>query len=348
MMAKVYSKSHIQTSTAFKAQAKVILFERLVPLLKQSSSPLLAPNGIDTHSIFLATSVDFISAYVCGLRNGTNFIQNKGYREHWLQLCKSRSEHRYWPHEKSGVAALLQKYCLWLYPSAVDHASAELAAWNLDLCKKALKSIPETKIGGSDEAVVLAALNCKMKKEVTGDLEVASELFKHVLSGHEVTGVALTYLSWHLSRRPTLQDQLRKELLALQPNMRTQDDGPGQLPDLEQLDSLPILHAIVMETLRLHAPVPGPQPRRTPYPSSRIGDHEVPGGVRIAALAYSLHRDRRVFEDSDKWDHTRWLAPVCTDEELRERHHQFWTLGSGSRMGLASDFAMNGKSQVQH
>ncbi|KXX75324.1 putative sterigmatocystin biosynthesis P450 monooxygenase STCB [Madurella mycetomatis] len=169
---------------------------------------------------------------------------------------------------------------------------------------------------------------------------VASELLDHILAGQETAGLTLTYLSWRLSRSPELQKELRTELLSLSPNMRLRNDGSTAMPNLKQLDSLPLLHSVVIETLRLHAPIPGPQPRETPEPGCQVGPYTVPGGVRIAALAYALHRKETVFPDPGKWDHMRWLQ--STDGEDRARkNRQFWAFSSGGRMCIGSNFAMH-------
>jgi cytochrome P450 len=359
MLANVYSKSHIHSSEAAKAQARSILYRRLLPALDGSASPALEPNGIDVHSIFLATATDFISAYVFGLGGGTNFIQDKGYRQHWLDLYNSRNEHHFWPQEMPKMTAWFKALGIWLYPSWVDTANAELSDWNTKLCT-ATESRRSSERGedNADEAVVWNVLASGIDKEakVNGEasplfstvlqnreLSVASELFDHILAGQETTGTTLTYLTWHMSKRTALQHKLRQELLSLQPNMVWQPDNANSLPDAKQLDSLPLLHSIITETLRLHAPIPGSQARRTPFPGSKICGFEVPGGVRISGLAYTLHRDEAVFPDPLKWDHTRWLPSETADDERRERQRQFWAFSSGGRMCIGSNFAMHGK-----
>ncbi len=257
-------------------------------------------------------------------------------------------------------------------------------------------------------------------------LTVASETIDHVLAGQETTGVALTYLSYHLSRSPGLQRELRAELLSsLAPNLRFREEGTGAggggegergregqgegregeeandgsgsgsgsrgtaaaaagtgpgtgpgtftIPDSRQLDGLPLLHAVVVETVRRYAPAGGPEPRVTPSPTCRIGPYGgLPGGVRVSASPYNLHRDEAVFPDPERWDHTRWLprssrSSGCRkdggcgggggvdgedkeneegEEEDRERlravNRHFWGFSSGGRMCLGSNFAMHG------
>jgi cytochrome P450 len=211
--------------------------------------------------------------------------------------------------------------------------------------------------GPSDEAVVWNGLAAGIDKEakVNGesshlfasmlrerDLSTASELFDHVLAGQETTGTTLSYLTWHLSKNNRLQRELREELLTLDPNMRWLRGQMGGMPDPKQLDSLPLLNSIIMETLRLHAPIPGSQARRTPPQGCTINGFEIPGGIRISGQAYTLHRDDAIFPDPYTWDHTRWLTSSSTDEELRTRHRQFWAFSSGGRMCIGSNFALHG------
>lgn len=368
MIANVYSKSYIQSSGPCKAQAQVILFGRLLPILQESSSHSQKPHGVDVLSIFLATTMDLISAYVFGIRHGTNFLQNFKYREHWLQLYLSRHGHPFFPQELPRLTRYLRKLGISPYPKWVDTANRELAEWNHKICQAAVAGSNAVATNGigkaavAEEPVVLQALLSGLQKEEVAngkdsllyptaiahhDLSVSSELFDHVLAGQETAGVTLTYLAWHLSKDIDLQKRLQAELRGLEPPMEAADGrGIPTLPQSKRLDALPILHAVVMETLRLNAPIPGPQPRQTPYPSCQIGPYKVPGGVRIAALAHTLHRDERVFPEPEVWDHTRWLEAGVDEETRKERARQFWAFSSGGRMCIGSNFAMQGERET--
>ncbi|KAF4781047.1 cytochrome P450 [Colletotrichum scovillei] len=406
MVSNAYAKSFIHASEPAKAQARAILFGRLLPLLSASSprhtkststnidigssgtsNPGPSPGaGIDVFSTFLASTMDFITAYTFGLRNSTDFLRQKAYRDHWLQLYLARASHGFWPQETPRLNALVTRLGmgLWkLYPSWVDDANAEIWAWNWRLCEGAREYVlgnqkeggtataekekgQEDKRDVADEPVVLCAMEAGIEKErrVNGqdsilypttilqkNESVASEILDQVLAGQETAGIALTYLAWHLSRSPDLQTSLRQELLTLSPDLKMQTNAtetnaaslPASLPDPKHVDALPILHAVIMETLRLHAPIPGPEPRQTPHshPPCRLGDFEVPGGVRVAALGYTLHRNADVFPDPEVWDHTRWLASNTSEAQRREMLRYFWAFGSGGRMCVGSNFAMN-------
>jgi cytochrome P450 len=192
---------------------------------------------------------------------------------------------------------------------------------------------------------------------------VYSEMLDQLAAGHETAGITMTFLTWHLSQDIELQNALRAELLTLDhpliypPSLgstsaeKSLKDGERdqlndvQMPNSKQLDSLPILHAVIMETLRIKAAIPGGQPRMTPYPSCTLGKYEIPGGVRVGATAYSLHRNVDVYPRPSAWDYTRWLdnPDQKNDEARRERDRWFWAFSSGGRMCIGSNFAMHGK-----
>ncbi|KAK3303273.1 cytochrome P450 [Chaetomium strumarium] len=359
LISHVYSKSYIQSSPAALAQARAIIYGRLLPILEESVLDTAAPHGIDIYSTFMAATMDFIAAYIFGLGNDTDFLAAKAYREHFLELYKARNDYGYYDQELPRLTRLCRRLGIPLCPKWADAANRELGEWCRRLCNKIEQRLDagfQPRRGSADEPIVWNVLVGGLRNEeakhgpqsilyptalTNFKLSVASELFDHVLAGQETAGLTLTYLSWRLSQSLELQEQLRAELLTLSPTMRLTQDGTSAIPDPRQLDGLPLLHAVLMETLRLHAPIPGAQPRQTPDSGCRIGPHQLPGGVRIAALAYTLHRDGTVFPEPEKWDHARWLPSCADDEDRKRRNRQFWAFSSGGRMCVGSNFAMH-------
>ncbi|EXJ82453.1 hypothetical protein A1O3_06266 [Capronia epimyces CBS 606.96] len=178
----------------------------------------------------------------------------------------------------------------------------------------------------------------------TTTAEIYSEMLDQLGAGHETSAVALTYLYWELSKAPALQKQLRLELLTLTPTIVVESHVADtfRLPDPKQIDALPLLHAIFMETLRLHAPIPGIEPRISPHVpgGSTLGTYAgIPGGVRVSAMPYTLHRNAAVFPDPETFRPERWLASCTPEAHLKEMHRWFWAFGSGGRMCIGSNLA---------
>lgn len=362
-ISNVYSKSYIQSSPSASGQASEIIYKRLLPILEESVFETQIPHGVDIYSIFMAATMDFIAGYIFGLGNGTNFLQDKAYRDHFFELYKARSDYGFYDQELPSVTRLCRVLGIPFCPKWVDAANNELGEWCQRLCDNISAQAPvqaaDTNL--SEKPVVWDAVVTGLKKEtaVNGKtsvlyptallntrLSIASELFDHVLAGQETAGITLSYLSWRLSQSLELQTQLRVELRTLSSNMITEPSTP-RIPYAKEIDALPLLHAVVMETLRLHAPLPGYQPRQTPPSGCQIGRYKVPGGVRIAASAYTLHRDEEVFPDPEKWDYRRWLSPTRDEtedekEQRLKRQRQFWAFSSGGRMCVGSNFAMHG------
>lgn len=352
MMSNVYSKSHIQSSPIMRAVAATILHTRLLP---QLSSWSVTGSPVDVFDMFAAATMDFVTCYQFGLSAGTNFLSDEVLRRDFLRRYRSRRAHVFWPGELPTLTAWLGKVGIRLVPRWVDEANRWIERWALDMCDRAAE-LTGTDTGGAVFPQLMCALGQDdgSKSPTPGApqerrLTVASEMLDHLAAGFETSSITLTYLAWELSRRPCAQARLRQELKALMP------PSSGSLPDPKELDRLPYMHAVVQETLRLHAAIPGPQPRVTPFPagaelggedegrgrassSSSSSSFTIPPNVRVSASAHVLHRNPEVFPDPETWLPERWLEGEGEGE--RERNRWFWAFGSGGRMCVGSNLAI--------
>ncbi|KAL3423785.1 cytochrome P450 3A12 [Phlyctema vagabunda] len=356
MISNAYSKSYIHNSPVMARQAQVILYDRLLPVISSLAGSTTA--GYDVHELWNSTALDFITAYLFGTKNASNFLRDDEYRKHWLSLYYTRKRYTFFSQELPRLTRFFKSCYIHLIPTWVDDANKELEAWCKDRCDATETAIKESEKDSDigNEPVVLNALLTGIEKEKSSkgsesvlaqetlrypELSIASEMIDHLAAGHETSGITLTYLSWHLSRDVSLQKALRTELRTLSTSMLLGNDSA--IPSSKDLDALPLLHAVLMETLRLCAAIPGNQPRVTPYPSCSIGAYQIPGGVRIGAQAYSVHRNPEVYPDPEKWDHKRWLDSEngLSEDQKRERDRSFWAFSSGGRMCIGSNFAMH-------
>jgi len=127
MISNIYSKSVLHSSPALARQAQVILYDRLLPLLNYASTSNVS-DGFDIHEIWNATTMDFITAYQFGLRNGSKFLQNKPERRHWLSLYHSRKTHTFFNQELPRLTKFFKYLGIRLCPTWVDDANRELEA----------------------------------------------------------------------------------------------------------------------------------------------------------------------------------------------------------------------------
>lgn len=174
-------------------------------------------------------------------------------------------------------------------------------------------------------------------------LQIATDMYDETVAAIETSGIVLTFLHYELARHPQTQAALFQELSSLFSSPPKQNVTHAEFREhlkrnIKQLDSLPLLDAIVNETLRLYPPVGGPQPRLTPPGMiTTIGGYEIPEGVRVESSAWTLHRNPRVYPSPDEWIPERWTR--ASPEELTEMKRWFWAFGSGARVCMGRHFA---------
>jgi cytochrome P450 len=107
---------------------------------------------------------------------------------------------------------------------------------------------------------------------LTGDSKLV------IIAGSDTTSTTLAFAFYHPAKDPSEVAKLRDEL--------------STMPDfsVHALQGFKYLNGFVMETLRLHPPVPGGVFRTTPPEGLQVGDHYIPGNTQILTPTWSLHR----------------------------------------------------------
>ncbi|KAF2140680.1 uncharacterized protein K452DRAFT_335018 [Aplosporella prunicola CBS 121167] len=137
------------------------------------------------------------------------------------------------------------------------------------------------------------------------DLDVRTESTSLIFAGSGTTANTMTFLTWAVLSRPALQAALEEELASRLPA------DPALLADAD-LEQLPLLNAVINETLRLYCAVPGSLPRVVPQGGARLGDYFVPAGATVSTQAYTLHRDEKLWPNAATFDPSRFLPSAPT------------------------------------
>lgn len=340
---------------------------------------------VDIHELNNAFTMDFITAYQFGISRSRNFTENVDVRRKYLDLYHPRRNWQFVSSEISPmVRTCLRRIGIPLYPSFIRKASAWLETWPTNMCEAAdecLQSSSEDLYEGDKPLVFkqykMGLLSLRQKDPAAGTelhphldegmnfttnskaggstivddhttlLEVYSEMVDQLAAGHETSAITLTYLYYELIKHPHLQDRLCEELATLQPQIRWSSKDPLKLPAAKDIDALPFLQAVVMEVLRLHAPIPGMQPRVTPTTPGGVSlgplstPHHyaaLPGNIRVSAMAYALHKSPEIFPAPATFNPDRWLS--SSEEQLAEMQRHFWAFRSGGRMCIGRHLAM--------
>lgn len=341
---------------------KVLITERFIPALGSFAQ---SGETFDVFSFFSAITMDFVTAYQFGLESNSNFLRDKEQWKQFLGWYDNRQSYNIWPQELPILTKLLRKFSIRLVPSWVDEANNRIQSWTLTMIDKAHDAMSSSKQEDANRPVVYQQLYNALSKEPTVSsktldptvpsptplrLTIASEMLDHLAAGFDTSGITLTYFVHEISQRPDLQKRLRQELLLLDPPLTFAEDRiAGEIPSPKLVDELPLLQAMLQETLRLRAAIPGPQPRITPESGCTLGpngEFAIPGSVRVSAQAHSLHRNPEVFDSPEEWKPERWLQPG-SDENLKEMNRWFWAFGSGGRMCVGSNLAIYSEFHLQ-
>ncbi len=80
------------------------------------------------------------------------------------------------------------------------------------------------------------------------------------------------------------------------------------------LNTLPVLNAVLWETLRFHPPGPGTLMRVAPRGGARVANAGGwrPAGTGVSAQVYTLQRNADAFPQPDEWRLARWLAKAMS------------------------------------
>lgn len=352
MLSNIYAKSTLQSKPAMHAITNILLNDRFIPELKTLAR---TNEPVEFYTIFCAITTDFVSAYVFGLKNSSNYLQSPQMGAKFFRDYKARHRYMFWPQDLPYFTYLLYSVGLLslIVPPWVDTANRDIESWLLSMCDKAEETVRRAELEGEkgnveDWPTVYTQLRNALLKEASTKsdehlsveqmverqrLDIASEMLDHTLAGFDTSSITLTFLAWELSLPGNLQwqEKLREELKGLKGSW-----------DAKEIDELPVLHAILMETLRLHTAIPGNQPRITPQ-SATLGapGHAVtdlPANVRVQAQAWSLHRNPDVFPQPESWNPSRWLD--SSEAQLKEMNRWFWAFGSGGRMCVGSNLAV--------
>jgi cytochrome P450 family 628 len=122
-----------------------------------------------------------------------------------------------------------------------------------------------------------------------------------VIGGSDTTATALSFLFYYLAADPSLQQNALEELKAH--GLTASEDI-----DVQVVQDLPYLNALINEILRLHPPVPSAPVRDTPPEGLHVGQLFIPGDVTVYTPFYSIQRSPEAFNQPGSFIPERWTT----------------------------------------
>lgn len=316
-----YTKSFVQRSADLDQLSCRIIFERLLPRLRHYGEQRQEVNVVE---LLECVSVDFISGYIWGNERGTDFLDDQAGRHRYLGE---------WEKVRSSTHVEGKPFTETLYMNMTRDAIAKH--------RKAARSHPLVVTSMFDRMMARASEWNMTEDDII--TRCASEMVDQVIATQETNTITLTYILYRLSQDPELQNKLRRDIRSLKLAIPTIDMQDRTLPAPADIDALPLLEAIVLETLRLHAPNPARMRRVVPAQGLTLHGYFLPAGTTISTNAYCLHRNSEKFPQPFEWIPHRWLP--CPSEAMRR---WFWAFASGPRRCIGESIAIQSKQPLNH
>jgi cytochrome P450 len=95
--------------------------------------------------------------------------------------------------------------------------------------------------------------------------------------------------------------------------LKTELDGPPETVSSATLARLPILNAVINETMRILPPLLQGWQRNVPPEGAVLAGKFIPGGTIVHMEMYAVHLDPNLWEEPDKFKPERWLKENLTD-----------------------------------
>ncbi len=154
--------------------------------------------------------------------------------------------------------------------------------------------------------------------------ELRDQMMTLFFTGHETTGLALSWTWYLLAQNPRVETKLVEELRSVL---------GGRLPSYDDLRRLPYTEMVFKESLRLYPPAYAVV--RKALDDCEVGGYRIPSGATLAMFQWSVHRDSRFFDQPGEFIPERWE----NDFQKRLPRCAYFPFGAGPRICIGDGFA---------
>jgi cytochrome P450 len=176
--------------------------------------------------------------------------------------------------------------------------------------------------------------------------ELLDVVLNMIIAGRDTTACLLSWATYELTQNPELQERLFAEVQ----HFRTEEESAHAVQEL------PLLHAFLLETLRLHPPVPQDTkqcvaddvwPAHASFDGGeKVPEYKIPAGTMIAWSPYLMGRSEKLWgKNADKFDLTKWfqadgVTPIKVNIAVRLRDSAALALAVSPRLTCYCSFPL--------
>ena len=191
------------------------------------------------------------------------------------------------------------------------------------------KIISERRKTGEDRGDLLSILLLAQDEDDGGrmtDEQVRDECLTLFLAGHETTANALTWTWYLLGQNPEIEQKFHGEIDRVLPTKR--------LPSFADYADLKYVEAVLAESMRLYPPAWAIG--RLAVENHELNNFPVEKGSLVLLSPFTMHRDRRFWDDPEIFKPERWENISIKEASGRFVYFPF---GGGVRRCIGEQFA---------
>ncbi|RFU72325.1 cytochrome p450 [Trichoderma arundinaceum] len=269
---------------------------------------------------FSAFSGDIIGRICLGTgdrgSHGDRFLDDPNFASDWYNvihtIVRSIPLFTGFPQIIQVLSLLPENFLLW-------RALQQIRLANSDQSKK----------DANDISIFRHIANSDMPEEERTEERLAKEAQVLLGGGTASTARTIGFASYYILSRPELRSRLEAELKEPMANW------PQQVPTWAELEHLPLLQAIIKESLRLSYGVMHRLPRVFPDQPIQYKDYVIPIGAPVGMSAYLMHSDPQVYPNPGEFTPERWMGDVSP-----AMYRSYVPFCRGSRNCLGMNLAM--------